>query len=106
MTETPPPAPTDARGFKPTPGPWRWESPAPEADPGYIDACLESDWGGIVYHSASWPVHGPDARLIAAAPDLLAACKAALGAFEHNHAIDWDDLVRAIAKAEGRDNAR
>lgn len=38
--------------------------------------------------------------LLAALPDLLAACKAALGAFEHNHAIDWDDLARAIAKVE------
>jgi len=42
-----------------------------------------------------------DAHLISAAPDLLAACKAALGAFEHNHAIDWGDLERAIKKAEG-----
>ena len=45
-----------------------------------------------------------NARLIAAAPELLEACKAALGAFEHNHAINWDDLARAIDKAEGRDN--
>jgi hypothetical protein len=41
-------------------------------------------------------------NLVDAAPDLLAACKAALGAFEHNHAIDWADLERAIDKAEGR----
>lgn len=41
-----------------------------------------------------------NARLIAAAPDLLAACKMALGAFEHNHAIDWKILVDAIEKAE------
>jgi hypothetical protein len=42
-----------------------------------------------------------NARLIAAAPQLLAACKAALGAFERNDCIDWNDLTRAIAKAEG-----
>ena len=42
--------------------------------------------------------------LIAAAPDLLAACKLALSAFEHQRAIDWDDLYRAIAKAEGKPN--
>ncbi len=42
------------------------------------------------------------ARLTAAAPDLLAACKDALGAFTNNNAIDWSDLERAIAKAEGR----
>jgi hypothetical protein len=43
-----------------------------------------------------------DALLIIAAPDLLAACKAALGAFERADAISWDDLQRAIAKAEGQ----
>jgi hypothetical protein len=43
-----------------------------------------------------------NARLIAAAPDLLAACKLALGAFERNDAIDWNELAGAIAKAEGR----
>ncbi len=42
-----------------------------------------------------------DALLFAAAKDLLAGCKAALGAFESNHAINWDDLRRAIDKAEG-----
>jgi hypothetical protein len=42
-----------------------------------------------------------DAQLVAAAPDRLEACKAALGAFEHNNAINWDDLRRAIEKAEG-----
>jgi hypothetical protein len=40
--------------------------------------------------------------LIAAAPDLLAGCKAALGAFERNDAINWNDLRKAIEKAEGR----
>jgi hypothetical protein len=44
-----------------------------------------------------------NARLIAAAPELLAACRAALGAFERNDAIDWDDLRKAIEKAEGRE---
>ena len=43
-----------------------------------------------------------DALLIAASPDLLAACKAALGAFENNNCIDWNDLTLAIAKAEGK----
>ncbi len=43
-----------------------------------------------------------NARLIAAAPELLEQCKLALNAFEKNWAINWDDLRRAIAKAEGR----
>lgn len=34
--------------------------------------------------------------------ELLAACKLALGAFERNDAIDWADLERAIAIAEGK----
>ena len=38
--------------------------------------------------------------LLAAAPDLLAACKLALTAFEGNCAIDWAVLENAIAKAE------
>lgn len=42
-----------------------------------------------------------DAPLLAAAPDLLAACKLALGAFEQAWSIDWNELSRAIAKAEG-----
>jgi len=59
-----------------------------------------------------------NARLIAAAPDLLAACKAAIGYMRHV-ATPYDDrpgegydesvlapLVAAIAKAEGRTNDR
>lgn len=34
---------------------------------------------------------------------LLAACKAALGAFERNDCIDWSYLERAIAAAEGEE---
>ena len=43
-----------------------------------------------------------NARLIAAAPDLLAAVKLALNAFEKNWAIDWNELEQAIEKAEGK----
>lgn len=43
-----------------------------------------------------------NARLIAAAPKLLVCCKAALGAFENNNAIDWSELRSAIDEAEGR----
>ncbi len=38
--------------------------------------------------------------LITAAPKLLAACKLALAAFEHNHCIDWNELQVAIDEAE------
>jgi hypothetical protein len=52
-----------------------------------------------------------NARLIAAAPDLLAACKDALFVFENMTSFDWSrggdkkvrEIVRAaIARAEGR----
>lgn len=43
-----------------------------------------------------------DAHLIAAAPDLLEGCKAALGAFERHDAIDWDSLRKTIERAEGK----
>lgn len=37
-----------------------------------------------------------------AAEELYDACKAALGAFENNNAINWDNIARAISKADGR----
>ena len=57
------------------------------------------------------PEHTPgqaNARLISAAPDLLAACKAALASFLDAHAhvrtgaCACDAIQAAIAKAEGR----
>ena len=42
-----------------------------------------------------------DFRLILAAPELLEACELALHAFEDNWAINWGDLINAIAKARG-----
>lgn len=40
------------------------------------------------------------AMVIKSAPDLLAACKLALEAFETNNAIDWSILAAAIYRAE------
>ena len=52
---------------------------------------------------------GPDARLIAAAPDLLAACKEALrvrdGAGGYGVSFSdaiWENIEAAIGRAEGR----
>lgn len=91
-----------------TPGPWEIGHQAKVAVYGY------EDLGGEYSHHRTCVAHcnhtgdvpaGVDeanARLIAAAPELLAACKLALGAFERNDCINWDSLARAIAKAEGR----
>ncbi len=69
-----------------TPGPWTADG---------------HEWGSVseVAHDIK---NIDDQYLIAAAPDLLAACKLALGAFERNDCIDWSDLEKAIAKAEGK----
>ena len=89
--------------MKHTPGPWRVgknyasvvaDHPVPEIR-GSDDT--EAYGGHLICESAA----ECNQALIAAAPELLAACKAALGAFEQNNAIDWGDLERAIAKAEG-----
>ena len=72
----------------------------------------EADTFGSVVQSVSGPMvcrldfgygHKNDeanARLIAAAPDLLEACKLALDLFAKGHAIDSFDWGRSILKAE------
>lgn len=82
-----------------TPGPWKFElgtktiRSIPE---NYWLATMDS-WDGAVDH-------GANATLIAAAPDLLAACKDAMAALQyHGHYGDCIALEAAIAKAEGRD---
>lgn len=105
-----------------TPGPWRavdtvgagWEIKAlvpqrPELGPATIYHVQRPQ----EFHLANAPwvqfprdyvdeMFAANSLLIAAAPDLLAGCKAALGAFERNDAINWDDLRLAIEKAEGK----
>lgn len=90
-----------------TPGPWR----KPLAKEDYAGACVVRDDGYIV---ADCNVFGGDgapsaqeceanARLIRAAPDLLAACKSALERIDGmNEAMGVvDELRAAIAKATG-----
>jgi hypothetical protein len=82
-----------------TPGPWTWE----RDDSGWADVLVGA--GGAVVLDADdtvSPVLEDDARLIAAAPDLLAALEVLL-AFE-----GWDEFLRAmkagraaIARARG-----
>jgi hypothetical protein len=81
-----------------TPGPWELK-PVHGGVPGRraIYACNAL---GEKFICAE-PYDEANARLIAAAPDLLEACKLALAAFENNWAIDWNVLERAINRAEG-----
>lgn len=50
-------------------------------------------WGGADEKLAN-------AHLFSTAPELLAACELALGAFERNDCIDWGEIAAAIAKAK------
>lgn len=74
------------------------------ADPGkrVVAVCGDEE-----YVVADVRVEGEQRRgnpeLIAAAPDLLTACKLALNAFEKRWAIDWSELEKAIKKAEGQE---
>jgi hypothetical protein len=95
-----------------TPGPWVWMDGDSELED---MATLLGDGGNlevIVCHfgnsAQSYPTEGrePDGAdkvLIAAAPDLLAACEAALGTFEVDDCPAVQAQLRAaIAKARGQ----
>jgi hypothetical protein len=100
---------------KHTPGPWRWE--AGKNMPGYFhiygDTTLVCDMQDINSELAleTDPEPGEcaaNAKLIAAAPDMLAALRRCLNFIEntegeHNVELDCGQLARAaIAAAEGR----
>lgn len=83
-------------GVKHTPGPWHWV-PSPHAthpDMGafFSDGGQRVCWFGDAeqyYPSQGEPPSDADARLIAAAPDLLDALREARDAL-HQHYVDWD----------------
>jgi hypothetical protein len=98
-----------------SPGPWQAEAPPAEA---YLDPdialseevrfwIVDEGRASEVLAEVTLTMHGNEeanARLIAAAPDLLEACKAAFVALpmtRHNEPINAA-LKAAIAKAEGR----
>jgi hypothetical protein len=96
-----------------TPGPWHWDSDPVKNDPtGRIRyrVCAVGKTITQVYYSSfeGGPTNAEaDARLIAAAPELLEALKAMLeyannGTAIHPGALVWDDARAAIAKAEGK----
>lgn len=94
---------------KHTPGPWRFtnddgvEVPFTYRSKGYYDnpQIIGANGETVVGCGEYYIFSGPeDARLIAAAPDLLAACKAALE--KGDDYVSMNMLKDAIAKAEGR----
>lgn len=79
---------------KHTPGPWSWTTDTLE---NRCDQTLDSETTGYsVLHCCVKP-REPNARLIAAAPDLLEACKAALS----DDQPYIEKCKAAIAKATG-----
>ncbi len=73
-----------------------------EHTPGPWTVAQNGFWYGVnLTVDQDTDVRDANARLIAAAPDLLEACKVALLAFSPNHAPDHHHQIqRAIAKAQ------
>ena len=92
-----------------TPGPWYAEVGDPKVPgmtPGY-DVWHHTGIGQIARVRPGLepdPTAEANARLIAAAPDLLAACKVLMGVFEDAGLTDtreYDQARRAVARATG-----
>ncbi|HXI90498.1 MAG TPA: hypothetical protein VNH18_23510 [Bryobacteraceae bacterium] len=71
----------------------------PDARKDACEDCFGKLWKLVKTHPGT-PIPSLQDQLIN--QELLEACKQALGAFEQKWAINWDDLKRAIDKAEGR----
>lgn len=90
---------------KHTPGPWLTDEMMPGDQYRYVFAAK----GPIVCRVSAFAAGEANARLIAAAPDLLAACKKAIAELDDycaDHSNVWDfyeKLRSAIAKAEVRE---
>lgn len=92
---------------KPTPGPWRLEL-LPKGKRGGMGGYLILGADGLPFMSQLPEGQEANARLIAAAPDLLEACKQAqcscsMRERESGHLVEcWmPDMLAAIKKAEG-----
>lgn len=88
-----------------SPKPWKWIGT--RAHPELLAYLTSGDGGYVLVDVNGLEMSNDDAHLIAASPDLLAACKAAYGPI-YKAAMESSDttilvLLRdAIAKAEGR----
>ena len=90
-----------------TPGPWELGSAGMQGEPPYVNIYQGGDAlfiGSVSAEEVPTDVAESNARLVAAAPDLLEACQQA---FQHLNAVDdtgrdAEALLRyAIAKAKG-----
>lgn len=85
------------KAFKHTPGPWEYS---------HYRASIRSKLGlvGVFHRGNGMDVACADAVLVAAAPELLSACKSALRIIRYSdiHHRAASKLSRAISKAEGR----
>ena len=111
---------------KHTPGPWVWDKPLMHADTNRATQAMirlfdDNTCGRVLMPSvgvsylvgddertngvlrAYIEVEPADARLIAAAPDLLEACEEALCCFDSPGPVA-DELAAAISKAKGETN--
>jgi len=91
-----------------TPGPWTVTRSKMETD-GAFDYAISAE-GSLVLAEAfgrdakgGWPPAEANARLIAAAPELLAMLKVAQLWLDVDGRFDMQGINAAIAKAEGRD---
>jgi hypothetical protein len=89
-----------------TPGPWTVTCDADDDNERPLEIVVDNDWNRRIAFPAS-DGNPDDARLIAAAPELLAALKAVLTVWHDATATRHDDAaaeaaaLAAIAKAEG-----
>lgn len=101
---------------KHTPKPWKWECKweANKYDPNYNGSMggLEPGvlWYGLDGEEGIYCRNEADSCLIAAAPELLEACKLALDYLQKSDAYSdgqaYPALLKAIAKAEGIEPAK